>query len=76
MVDFLQIKRFNENCRYKEFSRFKTNILENCPRLGATMAIKDFFVKAVPGEGVLTYKIYVLYENNSIIYYYSAEQFQ
>lgn len=40
------------------------------------MAIKDFFIKPVPGEGVITYKVYVLYENNSIIYYYSAEQFQ
>lgn len=50
MIDFLQIKRFNDNSIYKEFARFRTNILENCPRLGSISPIKDFIVKPVPGE--------------------------
>lgn len=30
----------------------------------------------MPGKGVITYKFYVLLENNSILCYYSSEQFQ
>lgn len=33
-------------------------------------------VKKMPGKGVMTYKFYVLLENNSILCYYSSEQFQ
>lgn len=40
------------------------------------MAIKDFFVKKIPGKSVITYKFYVLFENLSISCFYSAEQFE
>jgi hypothetical protein len=36
------------------------------------MAIKNFFVKDALGDKTLAYRIYVLYENNSIVHYYPA----
>jgi hypothetical protein len=72
---------------YKEFSRFKTNILENSPKL-ANIGIRNFFVvdgfreksgtyrNEGSGEKTFNYHIYVLLGNNSILKYYSQQETQ
>ena len=71
IIDFLKIKRFSVSFPYKTYSRIKNNIIKECQRV-LPNPIVQFEIVLIPGD-VPSYRIYTLFENGSLEYYFDSK---